>query len=98
MPDGRATPSVLVPTELPRLWHHTLGGVLVLANDRLSGTRLTVHAFVYLARSKRRRGTWERSMRNRAAIADQIDYWIRRHAIRARDPSRSKQKQIKSRS
>ena len=22
-------------------------------------------------------------MRNRAAIADQIDYWIRRHAIRA---------------
>src|SRR5215468_4490656 len=28
-------------------------------------------------------GTWERPMRNRAAIADQIDYWIRRHAIRA---------------
>ena len=26
---------------------------------------------------------WERPMRNRAAIADQIDYWIRRHAIRA---------------
>src|SRR5262249_40663798 len=62
---------------------NTPSGILVLANDRLSGTRLTVHAFVYSARSKRRPGTWERSMRNRAAIADQIDYWIRRHAIRA---------------
>ena len=28
-------------------------------------------------------GTRERPMRNRAVIADQIDYWIRRHSIRA---------------
>src|SRR5262249_12439452 len=51
--------------------------------DRVGDRRRhqTVHALIYLARSKG--GTWERPMRNRAVIADQIDYWIRRHAIRA---------------
>jgi hypothetical protein len=62
-----------------------LGGVLVLENETpgrcpLSGTRPTVRALAYLARNRRRKGG-ERPMRDLAAAADRIDYWIRRHVI-----------------
>jgi hypothetical protein len=62
------------------------GGVLVLANDTcqgrcpLSGTRPTVRALAFLARNGRRK-CGERPMRDLAAAADRIDYWIRRHVI-----------------
>ena len=46
----------------------------------LSGTRPTVRALGYLARNGRRK-CGERPMRDLAAAADRIDYWIRRHVI-----------------
>src|SRR5215831_18716111 len=38
-------------------------------------------ARVYFLARNEGGGTWERSMRNPGAIPDEMDYWIRRHAI-----------------